>query len=1106
MRNTNVLPFKSLPLPFLGRKEEIESILRFHSLSTDSEGLSLMWLDGEAGIGKTALVSAAAAQVERNGGKVIKAGYYSGMPGSVAPGLADAVNSDPVLNKLNPVSLTAELPALLRGLRKIIRLRPTLLILEDVHLAGAREAIELQDLVRSLGQESTGIICTARPAPSPAHNALKPYLTHSIELGRLDRSAIRQLFDKLQLRASDADQERFLDSTKGHPLVLRSIWPELQRTSSSGRDHLAPTFLEELTRKEVADSVRELGTRILSPLNEEEKEAARRLATLGEIFSREAAGILLGDIRILESLEDHQIVREAPCVHRALAGADSKHRPLIFAHSLLHQQLLLEGSPPIQQLLQVVGSQTGIYSHLPLYLLTTGSAHIGEDCDLAECLTNLVRKLENLQMAVLRNPEQSSTFRELLEDILQHFKSSLTPEEYRRIRLLTYPFYCRMYYILSRSNEWQRTADRFLAETKDIQNETDIAFRIQALLHSTLCRDFLRSPIPLSFYEEVEQLAERYPALCTHLSFIQLVGHLCTSGVRIEAALLERARLLFDKLLAASDGTVANRDRLFQAGTNVARALARIAGTQEEVLELDRFNRTIQHELYNPKNPVSFRLFLFSRLMTDLYTDPMEAAALIRQHFYATAPGSFMRHIMLGKIIQIRLATGSPTDAIDADIEAFLEELQQVLPGQTGNTVPMDQTLLAQLLYHTALLTGQKDWGYSVAVQLSKDETLIDRILAPETAMLEGNIERARVYLEQGQTEVLCFRSCITCCAGDLSALQNAADELSGIFGIHPASSTALLQIRIAIRFAEEIAARSGDTGFLRTLQPHIRKALRNGITWCAEKNIAGFAAPLLELSRNYNTEREHRKLAAQINSLEDTSGVLSDLQQLFGKRPGDNRTILRLIGTIELQKPGEPEERILGPRIRQTAGLIAACHLMQTPLSNTEFRQIMTGLAPDSDKFNSSARTILWRVRSLLGTETIVSGTDDPPHFDEEHISVDILEIAHRLEQCEAAVRRDQSHKAREAIAEALTIVGEGPAYPSLYDDFFEAARLDFQFRLRETLLSVVDMLRRLEDYDEAIRILQLARTSLPADEMLTEQLTGIQELVRNRQHNTEM
>ena len=1098
MRNTNGLPFKSLPLPFLGREGEIGSILRFYSLSTDSEGLSLLWIDGEAGIGKTALVSAAAERIEEMGGTVIRAGYYSGMPGPIVPRLAHAVNSDPALSQLNPSRLTAELPALLRGLRKIIRLRPTLLIFEDVHLAGSGEAIELQNLVQSLGQESTGIICTARPTPSAAHNVLKPYLTHSIELGRLDQSAIRQLLDRLHLTASHNDLERILDATKGHPLVLRSVWPELSRTFLSGPQRLDPAFIEELTQKEAANSLRELGTGILSPLTEEEKEAARQLATLGEIFSREAAEILLGEIRILELLEEHQIVREAPYIHRALVGIDSKHQPLTFAHSLLHQQLLLESTPPIRQLLKVIDSPVGLYSHLSLYQLTIGTVDIEEEFDLAHCLTNLVRRLENLPMTVLRHPEQSSMFRELLNDILQRFKPFLTPKEYRHIRMLTYPLYCRMHYILSRNEAWEKLVEEFLAETENPGDENEAVLRIQALLHSTLCHDFLRNPIPLSFYEEAEQLAETYPVLYTHLSFIQLTGHLSTSGIRMEAPLLDRTRRLFDKLLTACDGTVSNKARLFQAGTNVARALARVARTQEEVQELDQFNRTMQHELYNPKNPINFRLFLFSRLMTDLHTDPMEGAALIRQYFYATTPGSFLRHIMLGKIMQIRLATGSSPSEIERDIEAFLDELRQVMPAQDAETVPMDQTLLAQLLYHIALVTGQQDWGYTTAVQLCRDETLVKRILAPETAMLSGNIEQARIYLEEGKAEVIDFRACITCCTGNLSALQDATTELCSILDIYPASSTALLQLRIAIRFAEEIASRSGDSGFLRTLQPNIRKALRNGIEWCAEKHLAGFAAPLLELSRTYSTDREHRKLSAMISSLEDSSGVLDDLQQLFGKPPSDNKTFLRLIGTIELRKPGEESERIQGPRIRQTAGLIAACHLMQTPLSNTEFRQIMTGLPPDSEKFNSSARTILWRVRSLLGTDTIVAGADEPPRFNVENIRVDVLEVARYLDQCEAAVHRDQPRKAKEAIAEALTIVGEGPAYPSLYDDFFEAARLDFQFRLRETLLSVVAMLLRLEDYEEAIRILQLAQTSLPADDILAEQLSEIQEYVR--------
>lgn len=1095
-------------LPFVGRNEEIKSIATFYWESTAAEGLHLMWLDGEEGIGKSELMIAAAIRVEALGGQVIQIGYYSGMPRPIVSLLANAINSSPDLQKLIAGSVATEFPSLLRGLRKIIRLRPTLLIFEDVHLAGEKEASDLQNLVRSLEHESTGIICTARPLSPPAYYSLKPYLTHSMELGRLNKSALQDLLTTLSVPIESKDPELLLNSTKGHPLMLRSIWPELLRASNEQR-RIHPDLIEQLAQKEVSDSVRELTKHFTSSLTQQQKASVHKLTTLGEVFSLEAAECVLGDKEILTTLEEHQIIRKVPFFQRPLLGRQSNYRPLSFAHSLLHQQLLSEAPSTVQQLLTVIRSGTGIYSTLPLQHLSTAPISIDDGFDVAACLSMLVKGLENVEITVLRQQELSTMFWEILQRIIERFTPFLTQEQQRRIRLQSFPLRSRMLYLLPLNAEWRNCVEEYAAATEGPNNVEDAVDRIEAMKHMMLYLDFYKEPVPTSYFDETETLAQRFPDLYSHPYFLPHIGNLSTHAATLGEDYLRRVQQLFNTALQLG-AKKSLKHPLYRAGATIAKALATVATTEKEVEELEQLITMIQGDLYDPENHVCFRLFLFNMTAAYLYINPLKCAALIRQHYYATSPGSLLRHVLQIKILQIRLATGSPVPEVEADIHSFLDVLQQLLPKYSTQSLQLDQSLLAQLLYQSSIMIGQIEWGRKTAIAAcNNDSTIIAQHLAPDIAMLEGKMTAITRFYREGRPEVSGFRESIMCCVPALNtegatSTVKAAQELQRYLEVTPASSTALLKIRIAIRFVEEISERTDNPDFRDEMLELIQQALHNSIQWCAEKSLPGYAAPLLDLCKAYLPPAQYKQLSAQISGVHEHTAFINDLKQLSGVQSRDSRLHLRLLGNIEFQKTEGVYERFHGPRIRRTVALIAANHLMRTPLSNIEFRQIATGMDPNSKKFHSYMRTIMWRVRSVLGQDALIVEADTPPRFNTEHIQVDILDAATHLEQCEEAVRKDQPRKAKDALMNALTIIGEGPAYPSLYDDFFEAARLDFEYQLREKILSVVALLLRLKDFGEAVRILRAAQTAMPAEEALTNKLKTTLQLV-NKQNETE-
>ena len=1092
MHNPKTMTSKTVDLPFVGRKEELENINRFYTKATDSEELQIMWISGEAGIGKSALIAAAIPEMEEAGGVVVYIKYYAAIPRSVTSLLADTINSNSVAGKVVAGTTTDDVPSLIRALRKIIRLRPTLLIFEDLHHMREKDASTLHTILHSLKHESTGIICIARPSSPPIYKVLKPYITYTIELRQLGKSALRDLLATLNLPATDHDLNILQESTKGHPLVLRSMWSELYSASrAQGKINL--DTVQHLAREEVADTIEELAIYITSSLSAEEKEGVRKLATLGEVFAREAAEIVLdNNTTILTALEHAQVIRIDSLFHRPLLGKQSAHRLLTFTHSLLHQELLSDPSVPLAQLLHIIESDTGIYSLLPLHYLTTAPGDLDRDTNLEVFFTTLINNLENLPFALLRQQELSDRLWNILQRLIERFSPLLDTEQQRKIRLQTFPLRSRMTYTVSNREEWQKSIDRYLEETEAPDSEDDAEHRIQAMTHKMHYQQLYADTVPLSIFTETQSLVSRFPGLYSHPSFLRHIGYLCTPATSFGGKYLHQVRQLFDQACLVATETTLN-EPLYHASAQITKGLASVVCTRDEVEELKAFIASSNRDLYNAESSVNRRLYLYGMTNAYLHIAPLTGAELIARHFHTTRPGSLVRHLLQVKIMQTRLATGTPVTEMNVEIQHYLDELTQSIPDNPSQAITLDHTMLAQGLYHSGILIGQIEWGRKTATAIcNNDATQIATIYAPEVAMLEGEISTiTRLYRNTPNlASITLFQESIACYVGDSDRIDVATNELRTHLAIQPASAMALLKIRIAIRFAEELSAKTGNPDILEGMLKQIQEALQNGIQWCIEEHLIGYARPLLDLAKCYCSSKEHQKLLTNISSLEKVVPTsLQNLKEYSATSTQDSRIFLRLIGTIEMQKQGSFPERFKGPRIRRTLALIAANQLMKAPLSTREFRLIATGMEPGSSNIANYMRTVLWRIRSTLGPEALIADGDSTPSFNPEHIQVDIVVIAAHLERCEDAVRKDQPRKAKEYLVNALNLTGEGPAYPSLYDEFFEAARLDFEYQIREKTLSVVTLLKRLEDYEEAIRVLRMALISLPSDDSLIEE-----------------
>ena len=252
-----------LNLPFVGRDAEMEQLRALWSRAARGRG-GLAFVSGEAGIGKTRLVSELALLVESEGGRVTYGGTSSP---EAAPYqcLADALRSALPLvaaMELEPIWLSViaqivpelrtrvpdlpELPAtdpgrdrlrlfegIARGLEALARSRPLLVIVEDLHWAGEATLSALRFGARRAAAASILIVGTYREEEAPRTHPLRRLrrelsaerIVAGLSPQRLSPVFVAELIAALpQALAIDAAGARSLhEQSEGNPLFLAQL-------------------------------------------------------------------------------------------------------------------------------------------------------------------------------------------------------------------------------------------------------------------------------------------------------------------------------------------------------------------------------------------------------------------------------------------------------------------------------------------------------------------------------------------------------------------------------------------------------------------------------------------------------------------------------------------------------------------------------------------------------------------------------------------------------------------------------------------------------------------------------------------------------------------
>lgn len=1097
------VPARPDSIPFIGRRAELAAVTDFCRDVWEGEELAVCWVQGEAGIGKSALIEEAEKRLKGSDRIIITLRMYPHAVNSVAALAARGLNAAATVQRLLSGRTDDSLPSVLASLRRLTRLRPVALIFEDLHLLEEGESVELRSLLEGLRNESLPVICASRIADDETYRRLLLHIRRNLEVRPLGRGDMEDLASSPMLRSLHVDATQLFEASRGYPLLLQGLIRELHNAGLAD-----PKFREAkengpwLVNNRAALSIRGLTEAFLSGLTDEEKRRTRRLAVLGEVFSPQTAALLLGDASsLIDRLLAKGVIVRSTTFSLPLFGPHDSAPPYRFNHTLLFEELLRETDVDQEAIIRLIEQRAPLYSLTILQQLEKGLADDPEPERAERLIHILIREAGEQDLRIEVNQKIAAQLCDVAERIYQRGmeRPAAEPRKMLRLEILAAKLRSLGQQIFTQGEIDVLEELTRLTEAPD--SERTAVFRCLCLsgrLHHTMTgtKEYGR------ILDETEQLAEAFPSLPATKEFMYVVAYLAgRSGEITLVNGLPRIRKFVENIMAAAD-PAKDVVPLSFVGTQFLFTINITATSRSEQDEALRFSKEL-HDLLIPHSNEREALILqgiraYIYLTAGCLTEAMEIFHRYRNGLNYSRDLTLM--YVRRTLLVAQSAVGIPLHSLENRFFEYLKLVRET-GGITGEgsarSLPRSVWLLALEVLTQGYLRGEVAWSEEIALRITGgDRTSLPGILLMHRAVALDDREALQAHVDMPRFAPL-VREALEPGAHTDQAIAAVraftANEIVNVAG--------LLELQTVLDLARMI--RTGHAGTegtdrLAEVREEMAAAIREAVDWCMKKRMPGYALPFLRFGEFYLSPKELAQMSAKAERLVEQLPEKIGLYDLTGKEgTKDSRHVLTVIGAITASapssRPGDPQQRFQGARVRRIIALIAANHLLLRPLSLAEFRHIATGMDPDSERTAAYTRTLLWRVRSVIGSDAIVADGDAPPRFDTEHVRVDLLEAAELLERCAAAVRGNRPLHARKALAEALAIIGEGPVYPTLFDEFFEAARLDFEIRLREGVRATVSLLRREGDLEEAERLLRPALSAMPGDDELLEELTEV-------------
>ncbi len=1081
-------------LPFVGRQKQADLVTDFLQSTIAGDTAGLLWLQGEAGVGKSRFLDHIQHELSREENLVLYVRIYPDSASSVVMAFGSAIAANPQLRGLLPSRPIRSLSDLTAALQRASRLRPTLLIVDDIHLLDHDSAAELVDLIDALSNEPIGIICSARPGATPAFRALYRFRMRQVDIGPLGYEEVREVIRQCygENFTDDVTLARVYEATHGIPLIIRAAMTDCLHRNSDSILYLEPTVAPPPGFHAKARFATEaLVSCLIVELNNEEQVAASNLAVLGEVFSRKTAELLLGkDRELIDRLLEHGILTPALGQPQPLLpqedGAAESDEIMAFSHTLLHEHLTAAPGFPLEALLDTIEKGGALYSIHPLLRIADASIKTTERT--LRILVTYVDSLADSINRLLATPAYNAAV-----SLFERHTKELKEETRLDFRLALLRLRLQITSHIPQHPEFEGTLSDLMQETEAPTTELLAAHRLAALEFSTY-----RPEGPLekhlgSCLDEAETLLETFPMLVSEPRYLRLIGTIAgATRSSPSSEVLNRVRRQLEHILETE---LIDQETRRLALIWVAAPILSIFTTPEDLDDRRELASRIEEEF--GRTPKQGRLLSLWPQYLEASGEMTRARMTLENHIISPFKGYNLPEELALRMLALSAdaALGQPLRKIERTASDILEETSELFPGPQGEqTRELVRSSVSAYLLLIGVLRGSPGWGRRVVTLLAGEgkESEADYYLPFEQAAVNGDFERLKVLYESGGVPET-YRPLV------FSLVHDGEQDSAAIGAIRHALHDPIfrrqdilrLHVTIGLSYLGVAIGRLSPRG----MKEEIRPALKKGMEWCATHSLPGYLDALLGVDRAILRKKERQEWLDTLAELQSEIAVLP-VYYSYTEEEIDNRTPLSMIGKIGYRDGDGVMQRISGSRARHVLGLLTAQELTRRRYTLEEFRLLATGME-ESEEGANYLRIILSRLRRTLGHEAILNTPKEAPRLNLEQVRVDAIEADRLFRQGSASVRAGEPREAFDVIQKALQIAGGHTLLPTLYDEIFEDARREFEITMRSASLALLELLQEEEDDEQAIRLLRLAAQAMPSDEEVCEMLADQLRLV---------
>lgn len=1100
--------------PFIGREQELQHLQQFSSKIGDANSLQVLLLQGEAGVGKTRLLDESLPLLAENDATIIRAKFHTGTLCSSVSVLSDALRHSDSVRRIIKAESPTSLDFVISSLVRIAQVRQLIVIVEDIHLLADTALQEFAQIISALSDEPIGLLCASRLLDSKIRSIIEPSIVDEIHLRGWSNGEVtalwRELFSNDFIEPSFIEQ--FQKNTDGNPLMIRMVLHSGVRDKIPTKGNVSSISMLPIDLQTIEQSVvrssQMFTSGLTAHLSEQEYASAEQIATLGELFSREAALIMLENgEQVLTELIAKGIIVQSVNQAEPLNSTQTTSLPYIFTHTLLHKHFTESKRFDINKFWMVIAAEAPVFSSLPYtyipmnsHCLLTGNATFIKGFKfLSASMRDLVRSLKNvLPDAMIK----------AYEAVAMIALERLTGDELLQIELdrlhlkISILRYAGMHDTESRRQEHRELLDSYIHKTEHLPQEEFSYHRLYALAWQFAFQAYTYCNVDVGIWNEIKVLIKSYRYLTFQISSIEVLSWALNYMVWIRY---------------------------------------RVNSYQEFYGEMDWIVDHVE-SLAKPKNPILMKyialrvyplLLISSRDVKELAERRKVIPIITRYDVHSDFRAST-------KLVNFYTTYGSAETALET------VRKHQNLQKHTGNIDfgTYFDYLNLMIALHTPI-TIIKEWLVELAsyAPASDYPQLWSNLLTASnsTLLLRGDSSIESYFHELAQCELkppkdaqglliawlaggchvdaiaevkAVHQEIITSgCAywlDDSCWLQNGGGLLAYIhtlLGNSPSEnendllkslhSFLNLDMTNANRFTDLVslltwlryAALARIDSYHSLLRPQIRTAIFAAMNWLIESKRIAFAPLFPRYFPEYFDDGEIPQWNLRI-----TQELEEQHQRLHTTETTPEAPLtLSLIGKVRFQLNESKElQTIKGSRLKCLLGLMILDHTLTKPLTRQEFFDIVAGEEQDDETKRNTVKVAVYQLRKLLGKESIIQGKHSP-RLNLSYCNVDYINVWKALLKAEKELAKNKLNNARNSLLYVLRTLNGNVLFPTLYETIFETAREEFETRLRKLILRVCRSIMQAGDSSSCEVILHLADNHLSGDQEINDLLIDV-------------